>query len=107
LKKLPLQSPGVCAYLAVQGRGFPPYLRFKLGRENEKCRLLIQPAIVDEQTGKDGWFPARLLSPLDYTIAQQAGASGQRDYLDRLLAEEWWRNGFSEVRVLAKRCPAQ
>src|SRR5205085_6279550 len=33
--------------------------------------------------------------------------SGQHDYLDRLLAEEWWRKGFSEVRVLAKRCPAQ
>ena len=30
LKPLPLQSPGVCAYLAVRGGARPPYLRFRL-----------------------------------------------------------------------------
>ena len=33
LEALPLQSPGVCAYLAVRGNPRPPYLRFSLPGE--------------------------------------------------------------------------
>lgn len=38
--RLPLQSPGVCVYLAVKGPVNPPYLRFRLRDEPDGCRLL-------------------------------------------------------------------
>ncbi len=107
LKKLPLQSPGVCAYLAVRGMNSSHYLRFRLGEHHEKCRLLIQPAVLDHQSTQDSWFPARLLGPMDYVAAERGGPDIQLEYLDRLLAEEWWQKGFSVVRVLAKRIPHQ
>ena len=46
LQKLPLQSPGVSAYLAIQPSGDARFLRFKLPRQG-LCRLLIQPGDVD------------------------------------------------------------
>jgi phytoene dehydrogenase-like protein len=107
LKQLPLQSPGVCAYLAVQGRVAPPYLRFKLGKPDEKCRLLIQPSVVESKDSNSDWFPVRLMSPMDYDVAQKIGHQGQLEYLDKLLEEDWWRKDFTDVRVLAKRTAQQ
>jgi phytoene dehydrogenase-like protein len=107
LKKLPLQSPGVCAYLAVRGRTSRHYLRFKLGGHNDKCRLLIQPAVLGERQQHSDWHPARLLSPMDYDAAERSGPAGQLQFLERLLAEEWWRTGLSEVRIIATRTPQQ
>lgn len=101
LKKLPLQSPGVCAYLAIRGRIEPPYLAFKLPAPGERCRLLIRASIMDPQV-HDGWSPARLLAPMKYEDADRLGPAGQAEYLDRLLEEDWWRKAL-EVRVLAKR----
>ena len=46
LNKLPLQSPGACAYLAIRGDARPPYLRFKTFTTGELCRLLVKPAVV-------------------------------------------------------------
>jgi len=107
LQKLPLQTPGVSAYLAVQGQASPPYLQFRLEQRSERCRLLIQPQAVDSRASANGWAPARLLAPMDYEHAERVGASGQLAYLDGLLAEDWWRKNFSAVRVLAKRIPEQ
>jgi phytoene dehydrogenase-like protein len=42
-----------------------------------------------------------------YEQAQRDGPTGQREYLERLLAENWWRDGVEEFRVLATRIPAQ
>jgi phytoene dehydrogenase-like protein len=138
---LPLQSPGVCAYLAIQGNPRPPYLRFLLpeaGRERlsrdralcapkkldtsavlagqetaassvratSRCRLLITPAAVDPTLCRDGWSPARLLGPLDFEDAERLGEGGQREYLEQLLAENWWRENVDSFRVLATRVPA-
>jgi phytoene dehydrogenase-like protein len=107
LKRLPLQSPGVCAYLAVKGDSRPPYLRFHLPGGGEFCRAFIRPATLMPEGGRDGWQPARLLGPMAYNRAERAGPSGQRDYLDRLLAEAWWREDVTEFRVLATRTPAE
>src|SRR5262249_23068854 len=107
LRDLPLQSPGVCAYLAVQGEPRPPYLRFLLPGDGAKCRLLIQPGVVDPGCGRDGWRPARLLSPMDHGRAERDGPPGQRAYLEGVLAEGWWREHVSTVRVLATRIPAE
>jgi phytoene dehydrogenase-like protein len=106
LRQLPLQSPGVCAYLAVKGRGSPPYLKFKLGKPGERCRLLIQPQIV-EDTGQSEWTAVRLLGPMDYGEAQTIGQNGQVEYLKQVLNEEWWQKDFSDVRVLCHRVPQQ
>ncbi len=107
LERLPLQSPGVCAYLAIRGDVRPPYLRFLLPGNGELCRLLIRPAVVDPACARDGWQPARLLAPMAYADAERLGPDGQRAYLERVLAEDWWREGVEEHRVVATRIPAE
>lgn len=105
LKNIPLQSPGVCAYLAVRGGAASPYLRFRLPGKGELCRLLITPSGVVDGLEHDGWSPARLLAPMAYEDAQQLGPNGQRAYLDRVLSETWWRKHVGEARVLDARTP--
>jgi len=107
LRRLPLQSPGVCAYLAVRGEIPPPYLRFYLPGGDGPCRLFVAPATLVPELNRDGWQPARLLAPMDHAVAERVGPSGQRAYLDRLLAEDWWRRPVTDVRVLAKRIPSE
>ena len=105
LERLPLQSPGVCAYLAVRGGSKPPYLRFHLPGGGELCRLLVTPAAVVDGLGRDGWVPARLIAPMAYDEAQRIGPEGQREYLERVLSEPWWREHVAEARVLDSRTP--
>ena len=105
LERLPLQSPGVCAYLAVRGGSKPPYLRFHLPGGGELCRLLVTPAAVVDGLGHDGWVPARLIAPMAYGEAQRIGPEGQREYLERVLSEPWWREDVAEARVLDARTP--
>jgi phytoene dehydrogenase-like protein len=107
LGSLPLQSPGVCAYLVVRGPAEGPYLRFRLPGGGELCRLLIRPATVVPELARDGWHPARLLAPMRHAEAERLGPDGQRQFLDRILAEPWWRQGLGEVRVLETRTPAE
>jgi phytoene dehydrogenase-like protein len=107
LEKLPLQSPGACAYLAMRGDARQPYLRFKLSGTGELCRLLVMPAAVDPDLKKNGWFPARLISPMRYEAAERLGIEGQRDYLNQLLEESWWREGIDEYRVVDTRVPSE
>lgn len=107
LTKLPLQSPGACAYLAVRGEIKPPYLRFQLPGNGELCRLFVTPTVVAPELEKNGWVPARLISPMRYEVAEGLCVEEQRSYLDRLLAESWWREGIDEYRVLATRVPAE
>ncbi|MEE2935887.1 MAG: NAD(P)/FAD-dependent oxidoreductase [Planctomycetota bacterium] len=104
-EKLPLQSPGVCAYLAVKGKTEPPYLRFWLHDEPDGCRLLITPGVVDPTLAQDDWFPARLLAPRSHTRAEMGGEQGQREFLDRVLNETAWRDLFADIRVLQTRIP--
>jgi len=106
-ENLPLQSPGVCAYLAVKGKMEPPYLRFLLPGGDERCRLLIRPGVLNPDEKQGDWFPARLLGPMDYAKAQRMGTQGQAEYLERLLREKWWQQGIREFRVLARRTPAE
>lgn len=106
LQSLPLQSPGACAYLAVKGPARPPYLRFRRPGAGEACRLLVLPGAVAPESARDGWWPARLLAPMDHASAEHGGPAGaSREHLERLLAERWWRDEFAEVRVLATRVP--
>ncbi len=107
LRRLPLQSPGVCAYLAIQGDVRPPYLRFHLPGGGALCRLLIRPGVPVPELNRDGWQPARLMAPMAHAEAESGGVEGQRAYLDGILKEDWWRENVSEYRVLATRIPAE
>jgi phytoene dehydrogenase-like protein len=107
LNKLPLQSPGACAYLAVRGEIKPPYLRFQLPGNGELCRLLVTPTVVVPELANDGWLPARLISPMRHEVAQGMSMTEQGEYLDRLLEESWWQEGLNDIRVLATRVPSE
>jgi phytoene dehydrogenase-like protein len=65
------------------------------------------PGVVNRGCGRDGWWPARLIAPLDQDEAQRLGVSGQRAVLQRLLEERWWRDAISDYEVLATRVPAE
>jgi phytoene dehydrogenase-like protein len=62
---------------------------------------------MEPELEREGWCPARLIGPMEHACAQALGPSGQRDYLERLLGEGWWREGIEEVRVLATRTPSE
>ena len=107
LTQLPLQSPGVIAYLAVNGAHRPPYLRFNLPGGGAFCRVLVTPSVLAPDLERDGWWPARLIAPMSHKVAEPGGASGQREYLDEMLAESWWRESLTDYRVLATRTPRE
>jgi phytoene dehydrogenase-like protein len=101
LRSLPLQSPGVAAWLHVDPAAEAPFLRFRL--EGGRCAGLLHPGAVDETLrGR-----ARLFAPLDHAWAEQVGADGQRAALDALLAETWWRGGLGDVEVVGTRIPVE
>ena len=101
-------SPPVAWCLRLPGRArrrTPPYLRFRLPGNGELCRLLVTPSAVVEGLENDGWAPARLIAPMAYDEAKRLGSSGQKAYLERVLAEPWWREHVGEARVLETRTP--
>jgi phytoene desaturase len=106
LRRLPLQSPGVCAYLAVRGEPCPPYLHFHR-HDDGQARVLVTPGALAPEVGYGGWYPARLVAPLAYTLAQHGGVEEQRKYLAGVLDEEWWKEYVSEYRVVTTRVPAE
>jgi phytoene dehydrogenase-like protein len=105
--RLPLQSPGVCAYLAAEALARPPYLRFQLGAGGGHCRLLVLPELVDPALRQAGRAPARLIAPLHYAEATRAGPEGQRAFLKECLIEPWWRAHTGDARVVATRIPSE
>lgn len=94
LERIPLQSPGACAYLAITSHEPRPYLRFRLG-EPLGCRLLVNRGTS-----------ARLILPIAHERAQALGRDGQLRLLDAALDEPWWRDGIASFEVLEKRTPA-
>jgi phytoene dehydrogenase-like protein len=107
LEKLPLQSPGVCAYLAVKNKPVSPYLHFYLPAGQEPCRLLINAGLMLPEEERDGCYPARLLSPMRYADAWSGGTAGQRLYLEQIMAEAWWKGLSGEARVVATHIPEE
>ncbi|MAV34735.1 MAG: hypothetical protein CMJ59_04680 [Planctomycetaceae bacterium] len=107
LERLPLQSPGVCVYLAVKGPVKPPYLKFRLRDEPDGCRLLVTPSVLQPSLAQDGWSPARLIAPMQHHRAESGGETAQRSFLKNVLEEVWWQRPFDNVRILATRIPLE
>ncbi len=106
LTALPLQSPGVAAYLDIEAEADLPFLQFWLPASGtagptEKCRVLVHPAAVDgTRIGN-----ARLVSPTDHTWAAGVGEPGQTELLNQMLGEDWWHQGIRKHTVLDTRIP--
>lgn len=101
LRALPLQSPGVAAWLAVDPDATAPFLRFRL-RDGGVVGLLHPGAVDPARQGL-----ARLFAPLDHAWAERVGADGQRAALDALVAEPWWREGLGAARGVCTRIPVE
>lgn len=106
LNRIPLQSPGVCAYLSVKGVPSSPYIRFRIPGGRAQCRLLVRPSAIEGTVSGDDWQAARLLAPMTHHDAERLGRSGQAEFLASVLAEPWWKESISEHRLLATRTPS-
>lgn len=106
LAALPLQSPGICVYLAVKPRAAGgPYLRFMLPGGDQLCRLLVTPGAVLGHDAATGWQTARLIAPLRHGEAAVMDTAGQETFAAQLIAEPWWQDAIGEHRVLHVRVP--
>jgi phytoene dehydrogenase-like protein len=102
--RLPLQSPGLCAYLSARGRVPDPYLRFM--RDACGVTLAVYPANRDRIAAGQR-FSMRLIRPLGHDQADQIGEDGQAKELKRLLDRDWWKDGLSDVELVASRTARQ
>jgi phytoene desaturase len=108
LRAMPLQSPGLCAYLTAKSRG-GPYLRFRLA-PHPPLRGTLSRGERDK-----GWAPlpsgeglelrvttaetVRMIMPFDRGTSE----AEQEVALQRMLDDPWWRDGLSDVKLVHKR----
>jgi len=85
LRALPLQSPGVCAYLTATPTAGGPYLRFRHDRG-------LQLRVTAGKT-------IRLIMPLN----RKASEDEQAAELQRMLDDGWWREGLQDVTLVHTR----
>lgn len=103
---LPLQSPGVAAYLIAERPSQGPYLRFRCAQAEgaTTCRLIVRPGALEGAT--PGPSPLRVVAPLDHAVAERLDAAGQGAALDRVLAEPWVQKNVDAAREVARLVPA-
>ena len=85
LRALPLQSPGVCAYLTATPTAGGPYLRFRHDRG-------LQLRVTAGNT-------IRMIMPLN----RKANEDEQAAELQRMLDDGWWREGLQDVKLVHTR----
>ena len=102
---LPLQSPGVAAYVRAKRSPQGPYLRFCLRPDDDVApsRLLVRPSLLDPSSSS---FPTRIVAPLSHDVATTLGEAGQEALLDRLLEEAFVKEGVGDFDVVRRRVPA-
>jgi len=106
LREVPLQSPGLCAYLSARGRAPRSYLRFMLGG-NGQVTLAVSPTAAGRAAGDDARFPMRLIAPIDHRTAGELGEQGQSEALRQMVNQSWWKDGLTDVEVVASRTSRQ
>jgi phytoene dehydrogenase-like protein len=105
LRALPLQSPGMCAYISATGHASDSYLRFRKDATGT-VTLAIAPSAVNP-TSHSARFPMRLVAPLDHRAAGRMNDADQADALGKMVAEPWWQDGLTGFEVLASRTSRQ
>lgn len=103
-RRLPLQSPGLCAYLSARGKVPDSYLRFM--RNADGVTLAVFPTNAT-RARDEARFPMRLIKPLPHDHAEQIGEEGQARMLRRMIDQPWWQEGLSDVEVVASRTSRQ
>ncbi|MDP2340185.1 MAG: FAD-dependent oxidoreductase [Deltaproteobacteria bacterium] len=105
---LPLQSPGVAAYVLATRAPSGPYLRFRLRPDDETApsRLLVRPTLVSSSSSSSSSFATRIVAPLSHAVAQSLGEAGQQALLDRLLDEAFVKHNVGDFVVVRRRVPA-
>lgn len=103
---LPLQSPGVAAYVLAERAARGPYLRFSLHPEqpDAPCRLLVRPSALPG--APMNVHPTRIVAPLAHPVAERLGEPGQIALLDQTLDEPWVREAVGPFREVARLVPA-
>jgi phytoene dehydrogenase-like protein len=106
---LPLQSPGVAAYLLANERPSGPYLRFRLDAADRDapCRLLVRPGTLDAPPTALHARQVRVVAPLAKATAERLEASQQDALLDQILAEPWTRARVGAFEEAARLTPAR
>ncbi len=106
VKSLPLQSPGVAAYIALKRAPSPPYMRFWLAPEDREApsRLVVQPSVVLPELAGER-TPARIVAPLAYDIAEHLASGGQDALLERVVKDPRFAEALGPFEVLARRTP--
>ena len=84
LRAMPLQSPGLCAYLTARSSE-GPYLRFRVNRG-------LQLRVAREGT-------VRMIMPFDRNTSEEQ----QSAELQRMLDDPWWRDGLRDVKLVHSR----
>jgi phytoene desaturase len=116
LRAMPLQSPGLCAYLTAKSDG-GPYLRFRLaphpGPLPASGERELARSLAPRERGEGGAQrrvrglelrvttadTVRMIMPFD----RETSEGEQEDALQRMLDDPWWREGLSDVKLVHKR----
>jgi len=101
VRTLPLQSPGVAAYVTLERPPRAPYMHFWLTPDDAQApsRLLVCPR------ARSAPFPARIVAPLAHAVSSSLGEAGQEALLERIVQEPRWREEFGEFDVVMRRTP--
>ncbi len=102
LRKLPLQSPGLCVYLSGHGQPSESYLRFMI--DGSGVTLAVAPA-PGHRTNRSDRFPIRLIKPIAHRDAERLGEAGQMAEIRKMVAQPWWQDGLSDFSIVGKRTP--
>jgi phytoene dehydrogenase-like protein len=110
IEQLPLQSPGVAAYLLLRNQQRGAHLQFWLGREDARApsRLIVRPSCVQgtlASFAEAPMIPARLVAPLAHDAAQALGAEGQAALLAQMLEEADLFESIGAFEVVHVRTP--
>jgi len=95
----PLQSPGVTAYLSVQGAP-DSEITFRVDGHPKQASAFIAPK---QGLAPDQLVPARIVAPLSHDRANELGEGGQRALLDEMVGADWWRGGIDSIEISATR----
>jgi phytoene dehydrogenase-like protein len=106
LRAVPLQSPGLCAYVRASGRLPRSYLRFMLGVDRTVTLAVARPG-AGQAAGDGDSFPMRLIAPIDHRKASELGSEGQSRVLREMIDQSWWRDGLTDAEVVASRTSRQ